>query len=214
MSFKPLWGIVLWGIVLWAIAPPTQAQSSLDRQAKEVAARLIGVMDTSAQAAANPDRFDVRMTTCAINIEGRSSPDAIYLYQEQALSSELAKPYRQRFLQISPSVYSQTVLSLSFRPARPEKFIGLCNQPEASRIVLARDLGQPICTVFLKQSGDDFAGRTPIDGCAANVRGAVRITNQVTLYKSGMETWDRGYDARGKQVWGAKTESYQYRRRK
>ncbi|NJK53170.1 MAG: hypothetical protein HC936_10800 [Leptolyngbyaceae cyanobacterium SU_3_3] len=36
----------------------------------------------------------------------------------------------------------------------------------------------------------------------------------MTLYKSGMETWDRGYDARGKQVWGAKTESYQYRRRK
>ena len=26
-----------------------------------------------------------------------------------------------------------------------------------------------------------------------------------------METWDRGFDADGKQVWGAREDSYQFR---
>jgi hypothetical protein len=191
---------------------PAQAQISLEQQVNEVVARLVGVMDTSAQAIANPKLSDVRMTTCKISL---SSPetDAVYLYQEQALSSDLTKPYRQRILQISPTIYSQSVRSRSFRPARPEMLIGLCNQPEASRVVPLSDRGTPVCTVFLKQSGEDYVGRTPIDGCPAKVRGAVRITNQITLHKTGMDTWDRGYDTYGKQVWGAKAESYQFRRK-
>ncbi|MGV0027108.1 chromophore lyase CpcT/CpeT [Phormidesmis priestleyi] len=192
---------------------PAQAQIPLEQQVNEVVARLVGVMDTSAQAIANPKLSNVRMTTCKISLQGSSQIDGVYLYQEQSLSSDLTKPYRQRILQISPTTYSQSVRSLSFRPARPETLVGLCNQPEDSRIVALSDRGTPVCAVFLKQSGENYAGRTPIDGCPANVRGAVRITNQITLHKAGMDTWDRGYDTHGKQVWGAKAESYQFRRR-
>jgi CpeT/CpcT family (DUF1001) len=192
---------------------PAQAQTPLEQQVNEVVAHLVGVMDTSAQAIANPKLSNVRMTTCKISLQGASQTDAVYLYQEQALSSDLAKPYRQRLLQISPAIYSQSVRSLSFRPVRSETLVGLCSQPEASRIVQLSDRGTPICAVFLKQSGETYSGRTPIDGCPANIRGAVRITNQITLHKAGMDTWDRGYDAHGKQVWGAKSESYQFRYR-
>lgn len=203
----------LWSVFLLAIATPAQAEIPLGQQVDEVVAHLVGVMDTSAQAAANPSLSSVRMTTCEIKLQGRSPQnDVVYLYQEQALTSDLAKPYRQRFLEISPSVYSQSVISLSFRPAAPEKLVGLCSQPDSARVVEASAIGTPVCRVFLKRSGEDYAGRTPIDGCPANVRGAVRITNQITLHKAGMDTWDRGYDASGKQVWGAKAQSYQYRR--
>lgn len=208
MKFKPLLSVFL-----LAIATPAQAQTPLGQQVNEVVAHLVGVMDTSAQAAANPSLSHVRMTTCKVRLQGRSlQPDAVYLYQEQALASDLAKPYRQRLLEISPSVYSQSVRSLSFRLAAPEKLVGLCDQPDTSRIVEASAISTPVCSVFLKRSGADYIGRTPIDGCPANVRGAVRITNQITLHKAGMDTWDRGYDASGKQVWGAKAQSYQYRR--
>lgn len=206
---------LLLSLCLLAVVGPVSATDpgqSIE-QVNDVVNRLSGVMDTSAQAAANSKAPNVRMTTCKISLSD-ASPEAntVYLYQEQALSAKLASPYRQRFLQISPSTYSQTIRSRSFRPADSKAWIGLCNQPEAARAVKLSDLGKPVCNVFLKRSGDDYAGRTPIDGCPAHVRGAVRITNQIMLHPSGMDTWDRGYGADGKQVWGAKAESYQFRK--
>jgi hypothetical protein len=181
-------------------------------QAGEIAARLEGIMDTSAQAAANPKVSNVRMTTCRVQVLDAQTEDSVFLYQEQALAQKLAQPYRQRFLQISQSSLSQSVRSLSFKPANPTAWVNFCNAPPEKRTIKVTDLGNPVCSVFLKQSGDDFIGFTPVNGCPANVRGAVRITNRIVLHKTGMETWDRGYDANGKQVWGAKTESYQFRR--
>ncbi|UBF26441.1 chromophore lyase CpcT/CpeT [Kovacikia minuta CCNUW1] len=195
--------------------PVSTANPDLAQQVEEVATRLEGIMDTSAQAAANPKAANVRMTTCrvqVIDIPPTASGNAVFLYQEQALSQDLSKPYRQRFLQLSPSLYSQSVRSRSFKPTNPASWIGFCNKPIGDRRLQARDLGNPVCNVFLKRSGEGYTGNTPIDGCPANVRGAVRITNHVELHSTGMDTWDRGFDASGKQVWGAKAESYQFRR--
>ena len=212
-NFKLTFSFCLLSIALPGLAADPE-QATIGQQVNEVVARLSGVMDTSAQAAANSKPVYVKMTTCPITLKGAPpAASTVYLYQEQVLSEALDKPYRQRFLQISPSVYSQTVRSRSFRPANPKAVIGLCNQPEASRAVEFKDLGKPVCNVFLKRSGPDYAGRTPIDGCPAHVRGAVRITNQITLHSAGMDTWDRGYGPDGKQVWGAKAESYHFKKR-
>jgi hypothetical protein len=189
--------------------------ASVDRQTEEVVDRLVGVMDTSAQAASNSKVANVRMTTCRVNVTNALPQDAaaIFLYQEQGLAQNLDKPYRQRFLRIAPSRYSQSVESLSFRPIELATWVGFCNQPDSARVVQRRELGQPVCSVFLRKAGTAYVGSTPIDGCPAKVRGAVRITNRVILHETGMDTWDRGFDAEGKQVWGAESDSYQFRRR-
>jgi hypothetical protein len=213
--------VALFVITGWWVASAGTIQAQLasngaevERQAEEVATRLIGVMDTSVQAAANPKAPSVRMTTCKVTVKNGATPHdgTIFLYQEQALTSNLTQPYRQRFLQISPRPYSQSVQSLSFKPIQTETWTGFCNRPENDRILAATDLGQPVCSVFLRQVREVFVGSTPVDGCPANFRGAVRITNRVVLSTTGMETWDRGFDAQGKQVWGAQSSSYQYRR--
>lgn len=195
--------------------PGSSTGLTLEQQVEEVAARLEGVMDTSAQAATHAKAPNVRMTTCRIRLDDANpaATQSVFLYQEQALSNNLAKPYRQRFLQIMPSRSTQSVRSLSFKPANPEAWIHWCDRPAADRTLKASDLGSPVCSVFLRRAGEDYIGKTPIDGCPANVRGAVRITNYIVLSKIGMDTWDKGFDAKGKQVWGAQTDSYQYRRR-
>jgi len=205
-----------------AIAKPiAKTSSTLEQQAEEVAALLSGKMDTSAQAIANPKAPNVQMTTCRIELLTPADSESIFLYQEQAMSTSLDKPYRQRFLEISPSSLSQSVRSRSFKPADPTRWSGLCDSrsdrftnraDNPKQITNLSDLGTPICNVFLKQVGTIYLGNTPIDGCPANVRGAVRITNHIELTPASMNTWDRGFDAQGKQVWGAKTESYQFRR--
>jgi hypothetical protein len=190
---------------------------TLNQQVEEVASFLEGTMDTSLQAAANPKSANVRMTTCRIALKSTQPAGidgAIFLYQEQALSTDLTKPYRQRFIQLSPSPVSQTVRSLSFKPENPTVWSGFCNKPIADRVIERSSLGTPVCSVFLRRSGESYVGNTPVDGCPTSARGAIRITNHIVLDKAGMNTWDRGFDASGKQVWGAKAESYQFRRMK
>jgi hypothetical protein len=194
-----------------SIAPgsfATQPPVPIAQQVNEVADYLVGAMDTSAQAIANPNAPNVRMTTCDIRVDNPPN-DARFLYQEQALSDKLSQPYRQRFLQITPSADGTQVESIAFKPENPELWIGLCDRRD--REIPPNQFGEAVCRVFLRPDGDGYAGNTPEEGCPTNFRGAVRITNTVILRRSAMETWDRGFDADGKQVWGAREDSYQFR---
>ena len=186
-------------------------QQPLANQAEEVAAYLEGVMTTTQQAAQNTKAPNVQMTTCRITLAGKSPLEgAIALYQEQALVKSLDKPYRQRFLLIAPNVVSQSVQSLSYRPAAPERWSGLCQKVAGTRTVAIAELGTPVCSVFLRQVGSTYIGQTPVGGCPTTARGATYSTNHIILQKTGMETWDRGFDARGKQVWGSTGEAYRF----
>ncbi len=185
---------------------------TLSRQAEEVAERLMGVLDTAVQAASNPQVANVRMVTCQVSLADAPSSEGIWLYQEQAIATNLQAPYRQRFLHITPSPFSQTVRSLAYRPTRPNAWVNFCDRPAANRKIIRKDLGAAVCSVFLKRSGDVYMGVTPAIGCPTTARGAVRTTNRVILGADRMETWDRGYNAQGQQVWGAEGESYQFRR--
>lgn len=138
-------------------------------------------------------------------------PDAVFLYQEQALTKQLSKPYRQRFLRIAPTQDNLKVESASFKPSTPKTWIGLCSKPEQERIVQRRELGESNCSVFLQAVGKNYVGETAPGGCQSNFRGATRITNTIILHQTGMDTSDRGFDGAGKQVWGAKDAPYQFR---
>lgn len=221
LSLRSPWSMGLWltsGITLagWAIAPALAEPEAPDPAVAAVAQLLEGVMDTTQQAATNPKAPSVRMTTCQIAIAPpapRRGP-AIFLYQEQALTTKLDQPYRQRILKLQSGATANAVESLSFKPAQPKPLIGLCNRPPAQRVMPVTAIGDPVCSVLLTPQADTtrFLGKTPGTGCPANYRGATRITNEIELFVAGMNTWDRGFDASGKQVWGARSEAYQFRR--
>ena len=89
--------------------------------------------------------------------------------------------------------------------------IGLCDLPESQRKLELTEVGESVCSVFLRRLVTIYLGETQPGGCPAKVKGAVKITNTIVLYSSGMDTWDRGFDAEGNQVWGAVEDSYQFR---
>ena len=188
---------------------------SVGHHVDQVAAHLVGVMDTSAQAAANSEAPNVRMTTCKVTVKSENGEqkglDSIFLYQEQALQNKLDLPYRQRFLRISPSDTDTVVESRSFKPPTDADLVGLCNRPAPQRVVSSSDIGNPICSVFLSPEPDRYIGKTQASGCPTNYRGAVKITNLIILHSEGMDTTDRGFDAQGNQVWGATDSTYQFR---
>lgn len=201
----------------WALTTATTAYAnptvSIEQQVQEVVSHLDGVMDTSAQANNNPKAPIVRMTTCKVKVEDEPliNSSQTFLYQEQALSQKLSQPYRQRFLRIAPSGDRRSVESAAFRPPNSTAWIGLCDKPEAERVVKVSDIGKLTCSVFLQPQGQNYVGETKAGGCPTNFKGAVKIVNQIVLHQSGMDTWDRGFDATGNQVWGAKDKPYQFR---
>ncbi len=215
--------IRLWGVsTLWmSVATVSGCASMLNpigRDVEKVSSYLIGVMDTTEQAQVIQEAPSVRMITCKIIVPNASevtqrSP-AIFLYQEQALTTNLAEPYRQRFLQISPSADGQLVESATFKPADPPAWSGLCDRPESERLVTVQEMGDYSCSVFLTpvRSQSQYVGKTQSEGCPSNYRGAVKVTNHITLDAQGMETLDRGFDQNGNQIWGAEERPYQYRR--
>ncbi|ERT05719.1 hypothetical protein M595_4327 [Lyngbya aestuarii BL J] len=190
--------------------------NSTPRQVLEVVSYLTGVMETSAQAQAVTGAPSVRMTTCVVKVadadEITQRSPAIFLYQEQAMTSNPQKPYRQRFLQISPSADGQKVESATFVPPNLRALVNFCSQPESERLVTIEDIGDYRCSVFLQPAGSQYIGQTQPEGCPANYKGAVTITNRITLDAQSMETFDRGYDQKGNQIWGAEDQSYQYQR--
>jgi hypothetical protein len=42
------------------------------------------------------------------------------------------------------------------------------------------------------------------------MRGATYATSEVVINKQMLESWDRGWDASGKQMWGATKSGYQF----
>ncbi|MBY0262669.1 MAG: chromophore lyase CpcT/CpeT, partial [Phycisphaerales bacterium] len=66
------------------------------------------------------------------------------------------------------------------------------------------------CAVImrLETAGGRFAGGTVGSGCPSTLRGATYATSEVTLTQDTLLSWDRGYDAAGEQVWGAKKGGY------
>ncbi|MEO1591385.1 MAG: chromophore lyase CpcT/CpeT [Cyanobacteria bacterium J06632_22] len=195
-------------VILGLAAPATWAQRLSPTVVTDVAHHLTGIMETTAQAEVNPNFVAVRMTTCPVEVIPAES-DTVYLYQEQALVEALTEPYRQRFLRIALSDDEQRIESRTLKPVAAEPLIGLCNQTLPQMNVA--DLGTPVCTVALRPSALGYVGSTPEEGCPVSVRGATYLTNVIVLHAHGMDTWDRGFNADGIQVWGAQAEPYRYR---
>jgi len=183
--------------------------NAIPKSVTKVADLLVGIMDTTQQAAAINKAPSVQMTTCKINALN-SDRNSIYLYQEQALTRNIKKPYRQRFLQIKSTKKDNIVESISYKLKNPQNWQGLCDRH--NRTIAISELGTLVCNVYLKPLINVHIGKTKPGGCPTQFRGATTITNTIILYERGMDTWDRGFDRDGKQVWGAIARPYEFRR--
>jgi hypothetical protein len=65
------------------------------------------------------------------------------------------------------------------------------------------------CAVRLKRAdGQTWTGGTDGHGCPSSREGAAYTTSEVTLTATELRSWDRGFDAKGKQVWGSTAGPY------
>lgn len=207
----PGWGGALAALALGA-APPAYVDAATAHEAELalVASYLAGEFSSAQQAGADPDYRDVRLRMTPIWAERRGEH---WLYVEQALASTLDRPYRQRVYRL---VWNQGVRSIVYTlpEAAAQALAGAATPAALMAPWQPSDLHERLgCDIVLRrQAAGRYAGSTQGHHCASELRGAVYATSAVILTADGLDSWDRGFDAQGTQVWGAEKGPYRFLR--
>ncbi len=197
--------LLLAGVPAAGTEPPSRVE--------EVAALLTGTFDSSAQSGSDPDGYRaVRLVAVRVPAS-RLGAGAPVLYVEQALLESPDRPYRQRFYRIEETA-DGGVVSRVFEPKEPIAVSGKWRDPSDLALYGAGDVVERLgCAVRLMRTDDGWRGSTEGKGCPSALAGARWATSEVTLRPGRMESWDRGYDVNGRQVWGARNGHYVFERR-
>jgi len=167
---------------------------------------MTGSFSSEQQAAADTNFLDIRLQMVRIWTE-RS--DGCWLYVEQAAAGSLDRPYRQRVYHVHPRD-DDTFVSEVYTIADPLRFAGAWQDaaPLATLTPDSLEIRQGCEVILTRQPDGSFAGSTVADKCGSSLRGAAYATSEVQVFADRLVSWDRGYDAAGKQVWGATAGGY------
>lgn len=132
-----------------------------------------------------------------------------FLYVEQAMFENQDKPYRVRIYRLSQKG-SNEFISEVFTLRNEKEWIGKWKTPESFDALSLDDLElKSGCEVVLKRnSKNKYIGETGATSCKSELRGASYATSKVSVLKKKILSWDQGFDAEGKQVWGATKGGY------
>lgn len=180
-----------------------------DSAVQDVAAWLPGNYSSAAQAAADNAYFDVRLHIARIWTDRTDGP---WLYVEQAMADAQDRPYRQRVYRIVALPNDRAESIIYDLPGDPLAWRGAWSDPTRFNaldpgIIQARGG----CTVTLQRAGAGrMEGSTHGSDCGSALRGAAYATTSVSFTATELDSWDRGFDTAGKQVWGAVKGPYRF----
>ena len=174
----------------------------------KVARMLHGVFNSRKQSESDPSYFNISLIMCRVNAPSYGST---VLYVEQAMASNLSKPYRQRLYVIEPS--GDQVISEVWAPVNASQWVGLCAQPAVATIPGDAFNLRDGCGVYLTPSVDGATGGTQGQACASSMNGAQYATAKVSVFEDKITSWDQGFAGNGAQVWGATAGAYVFDRR-
>ena len=139
--------------------------------------------------------------------------DGPWLYAEQSLSDAPDHPYRQHVYQLTVRP-DGSLESRVFELSDPIKVTGAWKDPARFAQLKSTDLiSRDGCTlIYHVQPDGSFKGAIEGNGCSSTLRGAVYTTSQTTVDEHRMTTWDRGYNAKGVQVWGSIHGGYEFKK--
>lgn len=173
---------------------------------------MTGEFSSAAQAKADTLFYDINLVMHPIWENDKS---AKWLYVEQAVTSRMDKPYRQRVYRLSKQK-DGSIESSVFELPDPARFIQGWKEPDKFKRINADSLiVRPGCAVYLKKGEDNcYSGSTKERECLSDFRGATYATSKVSICADQVISWDQGWDGDDVQVWGAETRGYIFKRKK
>ncbi len=170
---------------------------------------MSGSFSSELQSKNDSDYFDIRLRMEPI---WASSEDEFFLYVEQAMSTSIDKPYRQRIYRVVKESDDRFV-SYIYSLRAPERFVGKSGT-DAVFSSITRDSLRTLdgCEVRLlfNPKLNQFEGSTGERSCASSRSGATYTTSKVIINAKGMNSWDQGWNDAGAQMWGATKGGYEF----
>ncbi|HRC33831.1 MAG TPA: chromophore lyase CpcT/CpeT [Bacteroidia bacterium] len=169
---------------------------------------MSGKFSSEAQSKADTSYFNISLKMHPI---WQSRTDGHWFYVEQAMATKLDKPYRQRVYHLY--LYNDKKIASSvFEIPNPAAYVGSCEKDNPlSNLTPDSLISREGCTIFLeKMNTEVFSGSTPQKQCKSSLRGAAYATSEVTITSGLIISWDRGWDDKDKQVWGAEKGGYEF----
>jgi len=199
----------LTAVVLWGCASSGRGSGGGTRL-DALASWMAGTYTSEAQASTDPDNYyNVRMILVSV-WTGRK--DGRWLYVEQAKADSLDQPYRQRIYRLSAKGSGFESVSYAL-PGEAFEYIGAWQDPSRFDALSPRMLTvREGCELRLEwdEGEQRFSGSTVGRNCASQLQGAAYATSEVTVTPTTIDSWDRGFDASGNQVWGARMGGYRF----
>jgi hypothetical protein len=192
-------------LVAAAFSTKEQESFSLLRQC------MSGNFSSQLQSQRDSDYFDIRLRMVPI---WQGTDSLFYLYVEQAMSTSLEKPYRQRIYKVVKASETNFV-SYIYTMNAPQRFVGKVGHDDAFAQLTPDSLKVlEGCEVHLTYDADTgtFEGSTGDKTCPSTRSGATYTTSKVSLSQKGMVSWDQGWNDQGVQVWGAEKGGYEFLR--
>ena len=176
----------------------------------ELSSWMTGSFSTAEQAAADTSFLDVNLRIVPI---WENRQEGYWFYAEQATSAEKDKPYHQRVYQVS-QLNDTTFQSSVYTIDDPLRFAGAWNEPEPLSELSPDSLNpREGCEIILfARSDSTFTGGTLGDFCESERSGATWMTSIMRVNSDMIYIWERGFDEKGSQVWGAVKGGYEFRR--
>jgi CpeT protein len=172
---------------------------------------MSGNFSSELQSQRDSDYFDIRLRMVPIWM---TTDTSFYLYVEQAMSTSMDKPYRQRIYKVvkeSDTLFTSYIYTMN----APQRFVGLQGDDSAFKSITPDSLkvldGCEVHLTYNSLSGK-FEGSTGDKSCPSTRSGATHTTSKVSLSETGMISWDQGWNDQGKQVWGAEKGGYEFLR--
>jgi len=128
---------------------------------------------------------------------------------EQALFEQQDKPYRVRVYQLTKGSNDE-IISEIFTLKNEKDWVGSWKIPQRLEQLQVTDLEHKTgCGVVLsKTRKKTYAGKTGEKTCPSELRGATYTASKVVINPKMMISWDKGFNDKGQQVWGATKGGY------
>jgi hypothetical protein len=176
-----------------------------DKKLNQLEQLLSGSFSSELQSKEDTSYFNISLVMLPI---WTNRTDGKWMYVEQAMSTKLDKPYRQRVYHLQHSG-KNTFTSDIYTIKNALTYAGLQNDKSKLEKLSFDSLElKDGCTVTLKNINGVFSGGTDGRSCPSDLRGAKYATTKITLKKGELISWDQGFDDNDKQVWGATKGGY------
>ncbi len=176
---------------------------------ERLSAMMSGSYSSQAQSLEDTSFYDIRLEMARIWPE---RTDGHWLYVEQAVSTYLDRPYRQRVYQLVEEPdgrYRSIVYTLN----DPIPLIGAWKKPSLfDQIGQERLKLREGCDIVMSYDAekDQYSGSTADKTCPSNLRDARWASAEVELNREVMFTWDKGLNDEGEQLWGSEKGPYRF----